>query len=175
MILIEHQELASAQASITFSDIPQDYTDLYLVVSARINTTASTWASVNLKLNGSTANFSVRNLQGSGSGVSSYTDTAVFGFQPSSTATASTFGSSSFYIPNYTSSNYKSVSLDSVMENNATESYQNIQAGLWSVTDAVTSLTVYGARAGTAYDLMQYSSATLYGITKGSDGVTSVS
>jgi len=75
------------------------------------------------------------------------------------------------YLPNYTSSVAKSVSGDNVSENNATASTQTITAGLWSGTDPITSIEIFGS--GT--NLAQYSSASLYGMRKGSDGTTTVS
>ena len=52
------------------------------------------------------------------------------------------------------------MSADGVMENNATEAYQNLVAGLWSNTSAITSLTL----AKSTGNFVQYSSASLYGI-----------
>jgi len=78
---------------------------------------------------------------------------------PNATYTANTFASAEIYIPNYTSSNYKSLSVDFVGENNATTSYQYFTAGLFSNTSAITSLVIDGTD-----NFVQYSTATLYGI-----------
>lgn len=169
MQLIQHQELGSAQASITFSSIPQTYTDLYLLLSTRAVSTIG----VTPKFNGSTANFSARFLEGTGSGASSYTATNLIGYTNRDNAsTASTFGNTSIYIPNYRAATAKSISLESVTENNGTTAYQLLGAVLWNVTDAITSIEVYPDNAS---NFVQYSSATLYGILKGSDGLTTVS
>ena len=56
------------------------------------------------------------------------------------------------------------------MENNVTEGYQQIAAGLYNSTSAVSSIEI--ASGGS---FVEYSSATLYGITAGSDGTTAVS
>jgi hypothetical protein len=61
------------------------------------------------------------------------------------TATANTFGNTEFYIPNYTSSNYKSFSVDGVTENNATAAFA-LYAGLWSNTAAITSFRLNAIR-----------------------------
>jgi hypothetical protein len=170
MQVIEHIELTSSQASITFSDIPQTgYTDLYLVYSVRLTRDGDD-AQVNF--NGSTTGYSQRELFGTGSSVStaSRSDSKIRQTFNPSTTTASTFSSAAIYIPNYTSSNYKSFSVDGAYENNATAAYQTIKAGLWSNTAAITSITITDTS-----NLAQYSSATLFGITAGSDGVTSVS
>jgi hypothetical protein len=167
MQLIAHQELASAAASITFSSIPADYTDLYVVFSLRnsVDTGAGTIA---FNTGGT---YTRRRLLGNGSAASSDTPSADYLCGPLS-FTASTFGNGSIYIPNYKSAAAKSYSSDSVNENNATSANQALIAGLWSGTDAITSLTLTPLSSG---NWVQYSSATLYGITAGSDGIVAVS
>ena len=176
MQVIEHYEVPSGGvSSITFSSISQDYTDLYLVLSLRAETADTT--TISLSFNGSTSNFTTRQLFGSGSSTGSTSasnSSTAYGMINPSTWTTNTFANSSIYIPNYTSSNNKSFRRDAVNENNATAAYQSISAGLWSQTAAITSIgmTVTGGGGG---DFAQYSSATLYGITAGSDGTTTVS
>jgi len=171
MTLIEHIEVASAQNSINLSSIPADYTDLYLVLSGR-STDATTFHYVNVSFNGSTTNRSGRQLYGTGAATGSQAltngNTALIS---ANATTSNTFGSVGIYIPNYTSSNAKSASIDGVSENNATASYQTIDAFLWNDTSAITSITLTLSGGNFA----QYSSATLYGITAGSDGTTVVS
>lgn len=154
-------EVGSAgAANITFSSIPQGYTDLQLLISARGSNT-NYWAA--LSLNGSSANFTLKNAQGNGSNAYSNADTTnAFSFhQDSSAMTANTFASTSFYIPNYTSSNYKSISNETVQETNATEAYSELTAMLWSNTAAINSITLTSGGGG---NFVQYSTATLYGI-----------
>ncbi len=169
MVLIESQELASAAASITFTDIPQTYTDLYLVLSLRGSDSAVRTSYI--EINGSSSNFSARSLRGDGSATSSFTATNRIGEINGTSQTASTFTNDSVYLPNYSGSAYKSYSVDHTRENNATAASLEITAGLWSVTDAITSITI-NRNVG---NFVQYSSATLYGVLAGSDGVTSVS
>ena len=171
MIVIAHQELTSSAASITFSDIPQTYTDLYLTVSGRTDRSANVGDAFRITVNGATG-YSIKYLYGSGSGVGSYGYANLDGLSATAAnATSNTFGNASAYIPNYTSTGAKSVSLDGVGENNATEAYQQLTAGLITTTSAITSLTLASA-FGT--NLLQYSSATLYGVLAGSDGITTV-
>jgi len=171
MQLIAHQELTSAAASITFSDIPQTFTDLYLVVSAR-STRAVTGDNAFFEFNSSTSNFSGRTLYGNGSSAVTDTTARLGSFLPGNNATASTFSNTSAYIPNYTSSSAKSYSLDTALENNATFSLLGIYAGLWNDTNAITSI---GMAPTSGNNFVSGSSFTLYGILAGSDGVTSVS
>lgn len=173
MQLIEHYEVPSGGvSSITFmnvGDIPSDYTDLMIVYSLR----SSNRADFGIKFNNSTSNFSNRYLFGTGSSASSSTGYGNFlGTMTGSGETANTFGSGQLYIPNYRSSFNKSYSIDAVQENNATTSYQSIIAGLWSVTNPITSISLYQQQGDT---IVQYSSASLYGILAGSDGTTTVS
>jgi hypothetical protein len=175
MTVIEHIELASDQATIVVDDIPQTYTDLYLVFSGRTSISDNIGYGI-MSINGSTANVSGRFLQGRPGTVGSGTDTpGINAFVSGGNTTANTFGSFSLYIPNYTSSNAKSFSIDLVTENNSGASFaafQRITAGLFNSSAAVTSIE-FDADAATNYK--QYSSVTLYGITAGSDGTTIVS
>lgn len=154
-------------ATIDFTNIPQIYTDLKIVVSAR-NVASNVAGGVWLYPNGSTSNMSARVLFGTGSASGSTTDTKIWGYANSANSTSSTFGNIEFYIPNYTSSNNKSISVDGVMENNATEGRQNLSAGLWSNTAPITSIALESFNNSTSAvsNFAQYSSATLYGIRK---------
>ena len=152
-------------SSIDFTSIPSTYTDLCVKLSARYND-----ASVlgRFRFNGDTgSNYSNRRLYGTGSSVASNSDSAqtssyVFGLNDASNYTANTFSNAEFYIPNYAGSAYKSISIDAVSENNATEAYSTLQAGLWSNTAAITSIKIY-QDSGL---FVQYSTAVLYGINK---------
>lgn len=159
-------------ASIEFTSIPATFTDLCLVLSARSSRSASDDA-ILIQFNNQTTNFTVRELRGTGSGVNSNTFSTGFGgFIVGNTATSNTFSSQSIYIPNYAGSTNKSFSIDGVMENNATAALQGILAGLWSQTTAISSIKL---TLDTGPNFVQYSSASLYGILKGSDGIVTVS
>jgi hypothetical protein len=175
MTLIAHTELGSAQSVISFTSIPATFTDLFLVTSLR-GTLTNPQIGLLLTFNNDTgSNYKERRLVGDGSSASSaadYTLTSIYSGQaPANTATASTFNSTSFYIPNYLSSSAKSVSIDSVRENNTTANFMNITAGLWSGTAAINRIDITCEVSNWA----QYSSATLYGITAGSSGGVVVS
>jgi hypothetical protein len=153
-------------ASIDFTSIPQTYTDLKIVISAREDNAGGGGGTCYIQFNGDTGNnYSWRRLNGNGSTASSSNGSSVaqldVAIQGVSTATASVFGSGEIYIPNYTSSNYKSVSADSLYENNATANNMRLGAGLWSSASAITSIKVYPIPSGV---WVQYSTATLYGI-----------
>ena len=176
MQLIEHYEVPSGgAASITFSAIPDTFTDLVIVLSSR-NSNAAVFGEVGLQFNGATSGYSFRALQGTGSSTVSFssdgTSTSVrAGLQAAGNATANTFGSFTIYIPNYRSSVSKSFSSDAVSENNGTTAYQEIIAGLSSVTSAITSISIVSRST----NFVQYSSASLFGVLAGSDGIVAVS
>lgn len=179
MQVIEHIEVPSNQTSITFTDggAWAGYTDLLIKYSSR-TTDGGGSELLRIQFNGSTTSYSARQLWGDGTNVNSNTYASAYNAivavnQQGDGATANTFGNCDIYIPNFASSNNKSVSVDIVTENNATSAIQGLAAGLWSNTAAITSITLT-TQFGTT-DIKQYSSATLYGITAGSDGVTSVS
>jgi hypothetical protein len=166
MKLIETKTLGTAAASIEFTSIPQTFTDLVLKLSIR-NDFSDTQA-FDLLVNGTQVT-SYRNLVGTGSATASNTN--YLGLAPASNSTSNTFGSNKFYIPNYRSAVSKSISVDSVTENNATAAFQTISAGLSAVTAAITSLRIDSRSSS----FVAGSTISLYGITAGSDGIVVVS
>ena len=154
-------------ASVTFSSIPATYTDLVIKASARI-TSVDPLGSMTLDFNGSSANYTLIMLRGSGSAAASFSR-GTFGsnfvsYVTTTGGTASTFTNTELYFPNYASSTYKSVSIDAVQEDNTTAAYSLLEAGLWSQTTAISSLTLNPV--ATAGVFSQYSTFTLYGISK---------
>lgn len=166
MTLIGTANASGSSASFEFTSIPQTGTDLYLVISTR-NAESGYFGYAYVGFNGSTSNLTMRRLRGNGSSVSSGTNTDLEMAANASGTTSNTFNSAEAYIPNYTGSTNKSVSFDWVMENNVTEAYQQINAGLWSNTAAITSIQIYGFT-----NFAVGSTASLYTITKGSGGAT---
>ena len=150
-------------ASIDFTSIPSTYTDLLVKLSGRSSRSAAVGEEFYLTFNGSTANYSEKQARGDGSTAigQSFSGSSIQQVaQPGAGATANTFGNWEFYIPNYAGSNVKSISLDGVTENNATQSYTYLEAGFWADTAAITSIKI---SAG-SYLAVQYSTAYLYGI-----------
>ena len=169
MKLIESKTLTGTQASIEFTSIPQDGTDLLIYASAR--STGDGSRNMLISINGSTSSLTGRFLFGNGSSTSSGTDTRETGAYVPNAMTSNTFSNVSMYFANYTSSANKSWSVDSVIENNATEGGLYIDAKLWSNTAAITSLT-FTPEAGS---FVAGTILSLYKITKGSDGIVTTS
>jgi len=161
-VLLDRIELNATASSITFDNIPQTgYTDLKVVVSTR-GTLAQIYDGCSIEFNGSTTGYSWRQLQGSGSAASSASgSTYPEAITSGASSTASTFGNAEFYIPNAFGSNQKSVSVDSVGENNATTTYARMQAGLWTGTASITSIKLIATGGST---FVSGSTFSLYGL-----------
>jgi hypothetical protein len=172
MKLIESKTLATAAASIEFTSIPQDATDLVVLMSLA---TTNTDKNIYIRFNGSTTSYSFKNLLsiGSGSGISQSASSTSGGQIGGMRAiTSNTFANAQAYIPNYTGSTNKSYSAESVSESNSADAYLFFVAGLWSNTAAITTLTIFEF---TGDNLLAGSTASLYKITKGSDGIVTTS
>ena len=154
---------AGGSSTITFSNIPQTYTDLRIVLSARTDRSGFPNDNIRVYPNGSSSNLSERYLLGFGSGVTSATDTSGLGAAGAvgASATASTFSNVEVYIPNYTGSTNKQFAVNAVSENNATDGRQGLTANLWSSTTPITSLTIVPSSGP---NFVQYTTATLYGV-----------
>jgi hypothetical protein len=166
---------AGGAASVTLpatGTIPQTYTDLKIVMSVR-DSGASLERNIKMTFNsvGGTS-YSQRLLYGNGSAAQSYSASSAAFMNPfyasAANATASTFANNEIYIPNYTSSNFKSVSIDSVIENNATATSMGLSAGLFSNTGAITSIKFEPDNPGDTY--VQGSTFYLYGISNVTSG-----
>jgi len=172
MKLIESKTLGTAAASIEFTSIPQTFTDIIAKISVRQSSNfGNPYAPISFALNSSASNKTSRYLIGEGTGTSSPNYTEFYLWTPSNSTTDNTFSNNELYIPNYTGSTNKSISIDSVTENNATGVLNAIGAGLWSNTAAITTLT-FNSIAG---NFEAGSTVSLYGILKGSDGIVTTS
>jgi hypothetical protein len=155
---------AGGASSIDFTSIPGTYTDLVVKLSVRGDNNVTT-QQMYMTFNNSTTGYSARQVYGDGASATSATlsnSGAAISIVNTNTSvsTANTFSSTDVYIPNYTSSNNKSASADSVTENNGTTALAGLTAGLWSNTAAITSVK-FAPQSG---NFVQYSTATLYGI-----------
>jgi hypothetical protein len=162
---------AGGIASITFSIIPQTYTDLRILVSARDDRAGQPNTDLSLRVgyNGTINTGSIYSniqLYGNGSAAgsqSSSTDYAYLGMSNGPTSTANVFGSTEIYITNYTSSNNKSVTTLGASENNAQTAFSVANANLISTSNPITDVqisAVYGSGL-----FVQGSTFYLYGIS----------
>ena len=155
-------------SSVTFSSIPSTYTDLKIVVSSKSSYTGSYYDNMLMTFNGVGSDYSFLRFIGINGGTSTdgpFTSQSVIytGELDASggSITSNTFSNNEIYIPNYTTSNYKSISIDKTLENNSSSNYiLGFVAGLWSNTSAISSITFTNASGS----FVQYSTFYLYGV-----------
>jgi len=166
--IIEAKTLDSNTSTVTFSLIPDTYTDLVLLASLRCSATDS--QGVLCRLNSDTGNnYHFRSVYvGSGSAKGSYTSrnasSVTFGSAQNTNAPSNTFSSHRLYIPRYTSSFYKSLVQESVSEHNTNASaYHDYTNGFWRNTAVITTIafTIYNGS-----NFLAGSTFYLYGINK---------
>lgn len=157
--LIQHQKLESTASAITFTNIPQTYSDLYVSVSIR-----STNGDDGLffKFNNTTSNTSWRNILGYGTGTLSQAGGGWLAAGGVRSVTSNTFTNITINVPNYGSNLPKLASVDSTSEETGSNGYQFLLANLWNDTAAVNRIDLYLQTA----QLAAGSSATLYGVNR---------
>lgn len=164
--LISSSTLASPTSSITFSSIPQTYTDLTIFASVRTERDVNANGYITVYFNNSLSNFSRTALRNNNGTVSSYRGTGlalpVNSIEGSNTA--NTFTPIEIYIPNYTNSSKKPFIALSRKENNSTSVLQDTDAVLWSGSAAITSIKL-DTYDGNGENISTYSSFYLYGIS----------
>ena len=140
-VLLDRIELNNTAASVTFDNIPQTgYTDLKVVTSTRLSATDSP---ILVNFRGVTTGYSWRRIYGNGSSASSLSGTdGYFLHGNTSSTTANTFSNAEFYIPNYTASQSKSISVDTALETNATGGELFMLAALWANNLPITSISM---------------------------------
>lgn len=148
--------------TIAFSNIPQTYTSLEVIVHARASVAAITTAA-GLQFNGDTGtNYRFTRLQINNTSISGDTGVTnssieMFVF-PGSTSTANVFGAARAIVPFYRSNRVKSsVGEGSSVTATAAECYHRHGSGYWNNTAAITSVAI-------SVSLLSGSSATLIGI-----------
>ena len=155
-------------SSVSFSSIPQGYTDLILKVSSR-SASSGVLDGVYFAINGISSGYSATVLYGNGSsGNGSYRATGLtsgnFGTEDTNGNTSNTFSNIEVYIPNYAGSNYKSWIADVTAEDNSSgNATTRLFAGLLSNTAAITSLTITN---DSSTNFVQYSKFSLYGVLR---------
>lgn len=151
-------------ASIEFTGIAGTGKDLLVLVSSRADNFNG-----KVTFNSNTSSiYTLRNLYGSGSSVASTTDTNNSSFvvlalhEPKDfngvNNTVGIVSNGQIYVANYAGSTNKSVSIDTVIEFNGTESYQNLVAGTFASSAAISSLKIQ-SNSG---NILEHSTASLY-------------
>lgn len=168
LIPIQTYTLTGSAGSVVFSDIPQVYTDLKIVVSARNDRGTQGPGYLQIKLNDSTSSFTSKHIANSSDtptsvASASRTDNYASWSLGTGYATATTFNNSEFYFANYTSSSNKTFSGQSVNENNGSWSLLDEFAFVWANTSAITKIELVAA----SQNFVSGSTFTLYGVSNG--------
>lgn len=141
--LIQKVTVPVRNQDITFSSIPQNFTDLLLVISSRDRDSVGNYQSFEIRPNGSTTNLSSKNMHGVANTVYSESiATAVRTYHPNGNATAGVFGAIKIFIPNYRAAVNKVFLTTVATENFASSALVGSGVGVWASTDAITSLTL---------------------------------
>ena len=160
-VLLREITLTATTSFITFSNIPSSgYTDLKLVASARALRTGFPADDLVIQFNGVTTGYSGKRLYSNSTTLSTDSPADIRGFASDADETAGVFGSNEFYIPNYLSSEYKSVLIDMVTETNGASAPLGIFAGLWSNTAAINSIKIFANNS----NMVANSTFQLYGL-----------
>ena len=138
---ISSQTLASTQTTVTFSSIPQTYTDLVLVIQAQVNGSP---INTDGYVNGDQgSNYSFTTLAGNGSAASGFagTNTAFIRYATAG-YTDNTFGHNSInHFFNYSNTTtFKTILCRANNAANGTSATTN----LWRSTAAITSISIVG-------------------------------
>jgi len=151
---------SGGSTQIDFTSIVSTYTDLCVKISAR-NTNAN-YGGFYMRLNSSSSGITGRRIKQEGTTASGDTSTEIPFEQ--STWTGSTFGNAEIYIPNYAGSNYKTVSIDAVTENNGTDNRNTLNTWVWANTAAINSISFGTFDTGFADKFAEFSTFYLYGV-----------
>lgn len=145
--LITSTVLTSTTASVTFSSIPQTYKDLMVYIVAATDL-ADTNVNLYVRLNAdSSSNYS--STQGSYYGVGANYNQNINSVQftngpwgSGTTMTANMFASNTMYIPNYTNTNNKQISVYGGLASSSVRSYAVDVAQAYRGTSPITSITI---------------------------------
>jgi hypothetical protein len=171
---IASQTASGSSSSVTFNNIPQNYTDFRVVVNAR-SSRSSNWSSLSVRFNGDASSaysdtfIQANSSSGITSGKESNVSTSFVGNIPAASATSAAYGVIILDIFNYSSPNmYKTYnSKTGAILDGSTQDFET-NTGLWRSTNSITSITLYDVYGN-------FTSATtfsLYGIKAADTGAT---
>ena len=154
---------AGGVSSITFSSIPQTYTDLLIRLSGRSAESAQA-STFRIALNGSVSSFSGKGVWTTSPNAFTYRNynNSIISEVPANSR-ALNFGNTELYIPGYTVVANKGVSIYAVAENFG-DFLINRSYLFRSNTAAITSITLDVFSANVNFNWAQNTNVTLYGI-----------
>jgi hypothetical protein len=151
-------------SSVTFSSIPQTYTNLIIQGSIKsVRNDSNDWMRININ-SGTTANVSV-NIIGDGNGPSAYGSSSPqeFSIEGGNSNTTNVFGSFTLLFGNYSNTSFsKTLNVETVTEESVSVGYANLFASSFNTTSAISSINLYPQYSSS---IAQYSTFYLYGLT----------
>lgn len=167
-LIAKHTVSSTSATSVSFTNIPQTYTDLRIIASVRGTTGGFNSGQVDSLIcrpyNGSTAGTIAKSLSLYSSGASvSGDNTDRGGFTNGPSSTANMFSANEMNISNYTGSTFKLIEHNGTQGVNVTSnSYLGFTGALYNLTSAINRLDFYLESSGT---FAQNSTIYLYGIS----------
>lgn len=153
-------------SSVTFNNIPQGYTDLYIEISARTSFTSNSWDDIFARFNGSDTGYSNTTLFCVGTSIvparTAGQAYSWFGWAANTMAAANTFGFSTVYLPNYSGGSFKQYFMTTGTENNVATLPMGMQSVQWQNNAPITSITFTSANGA---NFLQYSTFTIYAVS----------
>lgn len=159
---------AGGAANITFSSILGTYTDLVLIISARSGNPGDQWDGIKIQFNATGSTYTYKSVRGNGYNTSQSTTDVVIGYMTGNSAVSGIQGATRLTIANYAGSGLKTFIGDSASEGDF-YSRMGIFSGKWDGTAAITTIAL---TSESGQNFLQYSSASLYGVLKGSGGAS---
>ena len=163
--LIASQTLASTSASVTFSSIPNTFTDLVLRASVKNNAAAQS-EQMRMRVNGNTASVYSNLTHSHEPGLAVFTNNLISGFENTlrhsgATTNAASFATIEIYIPSYLVSQHKPLLATSSLTGN-TDGGNYYSVGQVQDNNPITSILLYNSSANV---FAVGSSFYLYGIS----------
>lgn len=138
--------LTTTQSTITLSAIPQDYTDLILLISAAGSNAGGNFRNVTIQLNGTGGTaYSSTYIRGTGTADQTGRASAAANIGDvvwPEAGNANVFSNMEMYIPNYAGSTNKVLYAYQGSERNNVEGYNIALASYFANTSAVTSIVI---------------------------------
>lgn len=149
--------------AVSFTSIPNTYTDLVLHLNARAS--GYNGSDIIMVLNELGSGYAGKYIMKDGNSTTltygtSGSSAIYSGIIPGTQAGSNAYGSGTFYFPNYTSSTGKTVRIDMVSERNGNDQWLTALSGYSSNTSAISTIRI----TSNAGNFLGSSTAYLYGI-----------
>ena len=162
---VASQTLSATATSVTFNNVPQNYTDLVLIISFKTTTNASQpYIQFNTDTSGSSTNYSTTSVRGDGTSATSGRHTNNFGWYPMPGPGIGTAGNFNIWRVNFMNYSNSTTYKTGISRFDNPSSYTAENVHLWRNTAAITDIKI---TYETANDLQIGSTFTLYGIQAG--------